>query len=165
MREMWDLYDVKGNQLGRLHERGLPLIEEEYHLVVEVCIVNNNNEMLMTQRNPNKTWGGYWECTIGAVIAGENAITGARREVSEAVGIEITEEHITYLGTKRYRGWFVDSFLARVDLPKSCIPIQSSEFIDTKWVDRKELETMCTQGTIVPFAKERLHLYRNVIMS
>ena len=56
MAEFWDLYDKNRNKLGRLHERGLPINSGEYHLAVEVWVKNNRNQVLLTQRHPDKEW-------------------------------------------------------------------------------------------------------------
>lgn len=79
MVEFWDLYDINRNKLGRLHERGIPLSSGEYHLAVEIWVKNSNNKILLTQRHPDKPWGSYWESTVGSVVAGEDSLSGAKR--------------------------------------------------------------------------------------
>jgi len=52
--ELWDVYDEHRNSTGRLHRRGDPLPEGEYHLVVYVWMLNSRGEFLLTKRSPNK---------------------------------------------------------------------------------------------------------------
>ena len=40
--EYWDIYDRSGNKTGRTVERGMPMAQDEYHLVVHVWVVTPN---------------------------------------------------------------------------------------------------------------------------
>lgn len=53
MKEVWDLYDAKGNKTGYTLVRGRPIPEGCYHLVVSVWIINNRGEYLLSQRHPD----------------------------------------------------------------------------------------------------------------
>lgn len=161
MIEIWDLYDINKNKLGRNHERGIPLGTGEYHLVVEIWIINNINQILLTQRHPSKFWGNLWECTGGAVVAGEDSKDCSKRELNEEVGIEISKEQLSYLGTQRSKDWFTDSFLVKVDISINNLQLQADEVINAKWVGFDEFEDMCSKELIVPSTRERFYLYRD----
>ena len=45
--EHWDLYNRDRIPLGRTHERGKPLPEGGYHMVVHVVIFNRQGQMLI----------------------------------------------------------------------------------------------------------------------
>ena len=105
MLELWDIYDENRNRTERTHERGKPFSKGDYHIFVCIWIINSRNEILLTKRNPNKTpWGNYWECTAGCVIAGEDSLQGALREVAEEIGIsqaQVSRLEKTALGHMR----------------------------------------------------------------
>lgn len=166
MAEFWDLYDANRNKLGRLHERGLSLNAGEYHLVVSIWVINSTNQILLTQRHPDKQWGNYWEVTGGSVIAGEDSHSGAKRELLEETGIGINDKQIAFLGTMTNKDWLTDTYLVNVDVPISQLKLQTDEVIDVKWVDVSEFEDMCCKKTIVPviinqynFHKDKMDLY------
>jgi hypothetical protein len=46
LAEFWDILEENGNATGRLHERGKPMRDGEYHLEVSVWIENENGEYL-----------------------------------------------------------------------------------------------------------------------
>jgi isopentenyldiphosphate isomerase len=163
MVEYWDLYDAKKNKTGQLHQRGLRLKDGQYHLVVAVWVKNKNNELLLTKRNPEKLWGNYWECTGGAVIAGEDSITAAKREVFEEIGIEIIQGQLKLLGTTKHRTWFTDTYLLEKDILLSDLKLQPEEVIDAKWVTINELDTMCISNLVVPVVVEQFQHYKNKI--
>lgn len=163
MTEYWDLYDANRNATGKFHQRGLELKEGQYHLVVAIWVENKNNELLLTKRNPEKLWGNYWECTSGSVIAGEDSITGAKRELFEEIGIEIIQEPIKLLGITKHKTWFTDTYLIKKDILLSDLKLQSEEVVDAKWVNINEFNTMCIKDLVVPVVSEQFLLYKNEI--
>ena len=60
--EFFDLYTVNRKPLGKKIMRGVPIPRGEYHIVVQVMTINHSGEILLTQRVPEKTSGGKWEC-------------------------------------------------------------------------------------------------------
>ena len=89
MKEVWDLYDAKGNKTGYTLVRGRPIPEGCYHLVVSVWIINNRGEYLLSQRHPDKPYPLRWECTGGAVLSGEDSLGGALRYSGSVVKTKI----------------------------------------------------------------------------
>ena len=71
----------------------------EYNIVCEAWIVSGN-KLLVTQRCKYKNFGGLWECTGGAVKAGESSIDCIKREIKEEIGIDVADEELTFKGTK-----------------------------------------------------------------
>ena len=65
MTEYFDLYTADRRKLGRKIQRGAPIPHGEYHIVVQIMSVNSLGEILLTQRVPQKTSGGRWECSGG----------------------------------------------------------------------------------------------------
>ena len=87
MAELWDIYDKNRIKTGRTIERGQPMTENEYHIVVQVWIRNSNGQWLISRRSPGKSMPLKWEPTGGSVLAGEDSLTGALREVREELGV------------------------------------------------------------------------------
>lgn len=163
MIEYWDIYDANRNKTGQVHQRGLELKDGQYHLVVAIWVKNKNNEILLTKRIPEKLWGNYWECTGGAVIAGEDSITGAKRELFEEIGIKITQEPLKFLGTTIHKTWFTDTYLLEKDILLSELKLQSEEVTDVKWVNINDFNDMCIKNLIVPVVLEQFKHFRNLI--
>lgn len=92
MAELWDVYDKDRNITGKTVERGTYMADDEYHLVVQIWIKNDENKWLISKRAPHKRHGLKWEPTGGSVVAGETSVQGALREVKEEVGIVLEPE-------------------------------------------------------------------------
>ena len=100
MNEVWELVDINENKTGVMIERGTntPIPQGMYHTAVDVWTKSKDGKILLTQRHPNKAWGLKWECSGGAMVAGESPIDSARRELEEETGVQVTKEKLTYLG-------------------------------------------------------------------
>lgn len=158
MAEFWDVYNENRQKTGRLHQRGLPMAPEDYHLTVMVWLFDSQGRVLLTRRHPDKPWGDWWECTGGAVTAGEDSYTGALREVAEEIGVDLKEGPAGKL-VKSYRrtanqpgkySSFYDVYLFVRDIPAEKLILQPEEVTDAKWVTRQEYEAMLAGGRIVP---------------
>lgn len=164
MVEYWDIYDEDRNKTGKLHQRGIPLQEGDYHLVVTICTINSNNQILLTLRHPDKPWGNYWEYTGGSAVYGEDSITGAQRELSEETGIEVDNGSLIFLGTIQGQSDFVDTYLVIKDIVIEDLKLQAEEVIDAKWVDMQEFDEMGSKKLILPMAVEQFNSYKSKIL-
>ena len=150
MPEMIDIYDSNCKRTGRTCERGTPMGEGEYRLVVYAWLLNPKNEVLLTRRHPLKTWGNYWECTAGHVQAGESSLEGALRELREEVGVTVNRRDGVFIRQDTDGSVFVDVWLFHSDAPAEALVLQPTEVTDAKWVGRTEYEAMCRDGLLVP---------------
>ncbi len=154
MPEMIDIYDSHRNRTGRICERGTPMGEDEFRLVVYAWLLNPKNEVLLTRRHPSKAWGGYWECTAGHVQAGESSLDGALRELQEEVGVTVDRRDGALIKKEKDGSVFIDFWLFHSDVSAESLVLQPEEVTDAKWTGRSEYETMCREGLLVPSCLE-----------
>ena len=113
--ELRDILDEFGNKTGKTGERGKPLNQGEYYLIVDVWIINNQDEFLISKRVPTaKPEPNRWQPTCGNVVAGEDSISAALREAKEELGIMLNPENGEMI--KRYIAWdnaIIDVWLFR----------------------------------------------------
>ena len=143
--EYWDLFNAKREKINKFHLRSgdlNELIPGEYHIVVNVWIMNDKNELLFTQRHPDKTFPLKWECIGGSLIAGEDSITGALREVEEEIGIKLKNENGKLIYTKKREMDFKDTYLFKENINIKETNLQEKEVINIKWVTKEELTEM-----------------------
>lgn len=167
MSEIWDLYDVHRDYTGETWIRGTkaPIPKGRYHIVVSVWTVTPEGKILMTRRHPGKSFGGLWENTGGAVIAGETSIEAAYRELKEETGIEAAPGKLLFLGDVWHPGCVVDTYMYSCNVEIENLILQQEEVIDAKLAVDTEIDTMYKQGIIVPNVYRTFCCYRNDIKS
>ena len=134
MREIWDAYDVNGNKLGFDLYRDEPVPENVYHIVVEIYVVTKNNNVLVTQRHPDKSYPLKWENTGGSILKGETPVHGAIRELYEETGIKVPENQIEFAykeAGKQHQLYYCFAALVADDVE---IKLQDGETIDYKFL-------------------------------
>ena len=164
VEEYWDIYDENRNKTNRLHKRVVPLSGGDYHIVVEIWTVNINRQILLTKRHPDKPWGNFWECTGGSVVAGEDSITGAKRELLEETGIDALKDNLIQIGSLQSGNNFYDTYLIKKNIAIQDLTLQAEEVIDAKWVTMQEFTKMCSDEIIAPPILSRFNLYQNKIL-
>ncbi len=56
MKELWDVYNFRGEKLNKKVYRGERLKDDEFHIVVNSWIKNEDNKFLITQRVATKSF-------------------------------------------------------------------------------------------------------------
>jgi 8-oxo-dGTP pyrophosphatase MutT (NUDIX family) len=156
MIELFDMYDVHRNLLGHTHPRGVPIKQGEYHIVVQVCVLDAKGRLLMTKRHPDKIDGGLWEVTAGSALAGEDSVTGAMRELREETGISVKREQMKLLYTRTGHDFFLDSYIVHLDQDGADVSVmlQEGETVDFIWADWETQAQMEKEGRLVLIARE-----------
>ncbi len=146
MTEYFDLYSADRKSLGRKIQRGAPIPRGEYHIVVQIMTINNKGEILLTQRVPEKTSGGRWECSGGCAVSGETSRSAAVRELFEETGIRTTPEEIDLEWSLTTDSMLRDFYIVNKNVPLENIRLQSAEVCAAKWVSLQRLEEMVQSG-------------------
>lgn len=149
--ELWDILDGNGNKTGKTVERGKPMGQDEYHLVVHVWIKNNNGEFLITKRTPNKSHlPNMWETTVGSAIVGDDSLKAALREVKEEIGIELSPINGKFLFRFKRQQHdfpdFVDVWLFKEEVDITEVIYQPEEVCGAKWATTSQIYTMIESG-------------------
>ncbi len=160
--EIWDILDREGKPTGKTVSRkkamkGQGFLPEEYHLSVEVFIVNSRGEMLFTRRSPEKTtFGGYWETTAGSAIEGEESGEAILREIKEEIGIRAAKKELIFKRriVEEIRSQLMDLYFLKKDIPLEDIVFQEGETCDAKWVPIEW--SILDDESIVPQMRERM---------
>lgn len=139
MTEIWDVYNEKGEKTGRTMQRGIPA-EGEYMLCVHIYLHTPDGRFLMQKRSAKKeSHPGEWDVTVGAVLCGEESIDGAKRELLEEVGIDISDAKIVYIGRHKKKQKFSDIYFVEKEFSLSDCVLQEEEVDEVCLVDGKRL--------------------------
>lgn len=159
MTEFFDLYTVDRRSLGRKIQRGAPIPRGEYHIVVQIMSVNSRGEILLTQRVPEKTSGGKWECSGGCAVSGETSREAAVRELFEETGIRAEPAEIILEWTLVTDSMLRDFYIVHKNVGLEGLVLQSTEVCAAKWVSFDRLKEMSENGqttrTVTKWLEER----------
>ena len=147
--ELWDVYDAQGSKTGAVHRRGEPMADGEWHLCVHVWVQNSRGEFLLTRRHPEKSMGGRWESVGGCVVAGEDSLSTALREVAEETGLALDPARGELL--LRYGGphFFCDVWRFRQDFDADALVLQEGETCGAMAADADTVRALAAQDRFV----------------
>ncbi len=146
--EFNDIYDENRNLTGRLHRRGTPWQPGEFGLVVCVWVCNDQGQLLLTRRAPEKSFAGTWENSGGAAQAGEESRGAIARELFEETGIQAKPEEFLFLDSDRDTHTFYDHYLLRRNVPLTQIRLQPGETDGAMWATAETIHTMIRRHQI-----------------
>lgn len=163
-REIWDAYDKDGNKLGFDQYRDEPIPEGVYHIVVEIYTITENNEVLITQRHPNKPWALKWEITGGSILKGETPEQGAIRELKEETGIEVTSSNLNFVYSYIYKDVpsIYKCYVVFINKEKAKVQLQEGETIDYRYLPYNEFKQFIRTDDYVDSIRERFCVHERL---
>ena len=153
MTEFFDLLDEQGNKTGQTKARSEVHRDGDWHKVVHIWIANDQDEILLQKRSPNKdSYPNIWDASsAGHLTAGDDSLSCAIREVKEELGLDISPAQLTLIGTRKgssrpsptfINNEFIDVYLLRLSLDVNKVVFQEEEVSEIKYVPIDELRRM-----------------------
>ena len=151
--ELWDLYDENVNVTGKTLERGNIIPEGYYHLVVHIWIKNKDNLFLISRRDGSReSYPLKLECQGGSVLKGETSIDGAKREVLEEVGIDLTNipGKLIFRKIRHHFRDIMDVWMFEYDGEVDLSKATTNEVCEVKWMKYDDIKNCLVSGELVP---------------
>lgn len=151
--ELWDIYNKYRQKTGRTHERGTPIPEGDYHMVVHVWIINDKGQFLIQKRQPWKIgWPNMWDCSAaGSAIIGDSSIEAAKRETKEELGLDLNIKNTERLLSIKFSHGFDDVWFVKQNVDINHLKLQHEEVADAKWASQEEIKKMILKGEFIDF--------------
>lgn len=101
--ELFDVVDAQGNPTGQTKARSAVHRDGDWHRAINVWVINPDHEILFQRRAADKdSYPGLLDVSCGGhIVAGEDSITTAIRELKEELNLDATPSELTYLDTDR----------------------------------------------------------------
>lgn len=156
--EYWDLYNKDLQLMNIGHASTDPIPEGLYHLSIEVWSFDGQRFFLSQRAFTKKYYPGYWECTGGSALSGEDFKAAACREIKEELGVMASSVNLTSLAVEVHDQHIVAVFMFHLPLDAG-INLASREIICGRWFNFEELESLHRDAAFVPYQFHRYLKY------
>jgi 8-oxo-dGTP pyrophosphatase MutT (NUDIX family) len=161
--ELNDVYDKNRKKTGRVHRRGATWHFGEYGLVVCVWIYDGKGKLLLTKRAPEKSFGGTWENTGGAVRTGESSRQAIVREVFEETGIRAEETEFELLGETTRRRLHFDHYCLKRTTSVEDVVLQPGETVDANWFTFEQVHNLIRKRKMCKVIAQQFLAFEEVL--
>ena len=153
MAEYFDILDENGNKTGERKLRSEVHRDGDWHRAVHIWIINQNGEVLLQRRSPNKDSNPNMldiSCA-GHLSAGDESLEGAVRELKEELGLDVRPNELQFIKTikrsSRYTETFInnefdDLYILRTNKTVDDMKMQEEEVSEIFFVPFKEFKKM-----------------------
>jgi len=149
--ENWDLYNADKELTGDVVESGYSFGVGEFHLIVNIWIINHRDEFLVQKRSMNKDeFKGLFAGHGGSVISGETSPQGAMREVKEEIGIDIELDDKNLMQSVSWENGIFDNFVIRKDVSLEDVST-NSEVDEVRYMTINEIEDSIMEGKFIDY--------------
>lgn len=174
MEELIDIYDENGNNTGKSILKSIAHKEGIWHSAIHILIVSNDKKKTLFQKRNaiKKLYPNTWDIAVGGHIsAGEEAITSAKRELEEELGLDSSKYNLEYIKTVKEElnngglisKEFVTIFIIYADIDINDITLQEEEVEEAKWFKKSEMEKLINSNEIVPHIED-YEILRNIMI-
>lgn len=156
--EKRDLYDINRNLTGETIFKDEPIPPNRRILVVLSFIQNSKGELLVQKRTPQKD--GTFAFTGGHPKSGETSVQGMITEISEEIGLTVSEDELKLIYTDMDDEVFFDLYYLKKDFDISSLTVQEEEVSYIQWNTIDEINLMEKQGI---FKKEHFEAFERFL--
>jgi isopentenyldiphosphate isomerase len=149
--ELWDVLDEHGNKTGKVINSGAAMERGEYRRLIDVWIINEGNEFLISKRTSVKQpYPNMWNPVCGSVVAGEDSISAALRETKEELGIILNPKNGRLVkSSKCWETAIVDVWLFHQEVNINTVVLQKEETDDIMWATSDLLKQMINNDEFI----------------
>lgn len=135
--ELEDLYDKKINKLNKTIRRRVDEIPEGCYVMMSYVLIKNNNKYLLEQATARSN--NTLAIPGGHVLAGEDGLTGLKRELKEELNLEnVTVEHLDTI-IYPYNSYIFNIYLIEDEIDIDSIEYDTNEVVNINWYTKEEI--------------------------
>lgn len=151
MSELIDVLTPGGMFTGVIKRKPDIHRDGDWHGCAHVWVVRSDGAVLLQRRAPAKeSWPDLWDISVtGHISAGESPVDAAIRETMEEIGLAVTADELTYIGTLQYQVTLRDDYIenefhhvhiVRRDVDLSALTLDPLEVAEVRYVSLDELD-------------------------
>ena len=166
MEEMIDVLDEQTGELtGEVISKNQAHKTGAWHGSIHIIITNKDRNKTLLQKRcaEKKLYPNTWDIAVGGhITSGENALTSAKRELQEELGLDLNNYEIKQVDRIKEQlnnngvisNEFVTIYLIEADIDISAIKLQEEEVSEIKWCSKEELNYLISNKEIIPHIRE-----------
>ncbi|MEE9408496.1 MAG: NUDIX domain-containing protein [Polaribacter sp.] len=167
MDELINILTPEGKSTGKTALKSEAHKNGWFHATVHIWLFTSDEKILLQKRTATKkVFPGLWDISVaGHIVAGEDILTSAKREIFEEIGLQLKEKDLIKIGTRihqvSHKNGIIDNehhhvFIAELKVPVSELKIQEEEVDSIKLFDLDILKnTKNLENVLLP----RFHDY------
>ena len=144
--ELEDLYDINFNKINKVIRRRLDDIPKDCYVMMSYAFIKNGDKYLLetADERSNNTIA----IPGGHVLAGEDGITGLKRELKEELGLE--NLNIKHIDTVLYpkNSYIFNMYLIEDEIDTTNLKSNNQEIVSIDWYTKEEIEELLKQGRV-----------------
>ena len=135
--EFEDLYDSSFNRLNKTIRRRIDEIPDGCYVMMSYALIKNNDKYLLEQATARSN--NTLAIPGGHVLAGEDGLTGLKRELKEELNLE--KINIKHLDTiiYPYNSYIFNIYLIEDEIDIDSIKYDTSEVVNINWYSKEEI--------------------------
>ena len=144
--ELEDLYDNNFNKLGKTIRRRIDDIPEGCYVMMSYALIKNNDKYLLEQATARSN--NTLAIPGGHVLAGEDGLTGLKRELKEELNLE--DIKVKHLDTTiyPYNSYIFNIYLIEDEIDIDSIEFATNEVVNINWYSKEEIINKIKDGKI-----------------
>lgn len=144
--ELEDLYDKNFNKLNKTIRRRVDEIPEGCYVMMSYALIKNNDKYLLEQATARSN--NTLAIPGGHVLAGEDGLTGLKRELKEELILE--DIKVKHLDTTiyPYNSYIFNIYLIEDEIDIDSIEFDTNEVVNIDWYPKEEIINKIKDGKI-----------------
>ncbi len=144
--ELEDLYDKNFNKLNKTIRRRVDEIPEGCYVMMSYALIKNNDKYLLEQATARSN--NTLAIPGGHVLAGEDGLTGLKRELKEELNLE--DIKVKHLDTTiyPYNSYIFNIYLIEDEIDIDSIEFDTNEVVNINWYSKEEIINKIKDGKI-----------------
>ena len=158
--EYIQLFDENKNMLNEGIERSRKenIPEGKYFMIILLFIENDNHEFLI--QKTSKERDNVFATTGGHVSLGDNNIKTVIKEAKEELGIDLKEDEIEFVYSKKHHIAYCDTFYVHKNIDIKDIKVQKEEVDYVEWMSVDKINKLIEEDK---FRKRNVEKFRKVL--
>lgn len=164
--ELLQVFDEKKNMLNESIGRSLKkTLTNGKHFMIILIFIENKGKFLIQKSSVKK--GSEYATTGGHVTYLDDGFITCKKEVSEELGIQLSDDEIEYIDTIDYKNCFCEIYYSSKYINTNELKLQEEEVESVDWFGKDEIETLIEnnqfrKGNIEAFNKVLEYKKRNI---